>query len=384
MQTDLYGTPFGKQPAFELSLHQKHQATLLHHWASKEYLEGLLTLIDALMKGADLNLELARIQGRDELIANPQWGIRDTAANWGSMAWPTLEEFKRSTIKLIAWRATDLYCGTGLTQCGRMLGELSPYWMTPDEKAWFDVQWGKIETYAYRLDQVFGAGTRRPLDDWVMAEEWRDLASQFPRIPKFKVHTDRQFSTGEMPVRTGVYVPADEPHGVLQFAWTGSKGGALGKCNTLSPIGQTILSRVGRQRMWVDRQAMVSVVSPMYASGELTDRGGFRVGAEQHPDAINGVISDACFIERPCKWYFVEKLEGQFDEPLPEQAAAAVEPSERLRCEAGQPCPRTGMWSTPAAQGSRTFQQGQVMPEMNSDYGMTIWQWSTNQGDQQP
>jgi hypothetical protein len=193
------------------------------------------------------------------------------------------------------------------------------------------------------------------------------------------VHTDRQFSTGEMPARTGVYVPVDDPHGVLQFAWIGSKEGALGKCNSLSPIGQSILSRVGRPRMWVDRPAMVTVVSPMYASGELTDRGGFRVGAEQSPDAVNGVISDSCFIEQPCKWYFVEKLEGQFDEPAPELAEATIQPTERLRCEAGQPCPKEGWWFTPAGSGRRYFKQGQIMPNLGSDFGQTIWQWAQDQ-----
>jgi hypothetical protein len=378
MQTDLYGNPLGKQPAFELSLHQKHQATLLHHWTSKTYLEGLLSLIDALMKGADLNLELARIQGRDELIANPQWGVRDTAANWGSMAGPTLEDFRRSTIKLIAWRATDLYCGTGRTQCGRMLGELSPYWMTPDEKAWFDEQWNKISAYASRLDEAVGAGTERPLRDMEMAEEWPRLASQFPRLPKFKVHTDREFSTGDMPTRTGVYVPVDDLHGVLQFAWTGSKDGALGDCNTLSPTGQTILNRVGRQGMWVDEQAMARVVAPMYASGELTERSGFSVGAELEPDLVNGVISRVCFVDRPCKWYFVEKLDGQFEEPEPEQAGALLQSAERLRCAAGQSCPRAGTWSTPAATGSCHFNQGDLMPDMKSDYGQTIWYFETS------
>jgi hypothetical protein len=379
MQTDLYGNPIGKPPAFELSLHQKRQATLLHYWTSKDYLEGLLALINALMKGSDLNLEMARIQGRDDLIANPQWGVRDTAANWGSMAWPTLEEFKRSTIKLIAWRATDLYCGTGRTQCGRMLGELSPYWMTPDEKTWFDERWGQIEAYAYRLDQAVGVGTERPLRDMEMAEEWPKLAGQFPRLPKFKVHTDRQFSTGETPARTGVYVPVDDPHGVLQFAWTGSKDGALGDCSTLSQIGQTILNRVGRQQMWVDEQAMAAVVAPMYASGELTDRGSFRVGSEQDPDVVNGVIAHASFIERPCKWYFVEKLEGQYEAPASEPSEAAIQSTERLRCEAGQPCPKEGWWFTPAGSDRQHFKQGQIMPNLKSDYGQTIWQWAGDQ-----
>ena len=60
-------------------------------------------------------------------------------------------------------------------------------------------------------------------------------------------------------------------------------------------------------------------------------------------------------------------------------SAAAAE--ERLRCEAGQPCPKTGFWFTPARAGSRQrFEAGQVMPEVGGDYGATIWQWDDVQG----
>lgn len=53
-----------------------------------------------------------------------------------------------------------------------------------------------------------------------------------------------------------------------------------------------------------------------------------------------------------------------------------------LRCEAGQPCPKAGYWLTPAKAGSRRyFKQGEVMPEVASDYGATIWQWDSDQSD---
>ena len=51
-----------------------------------------------------------------------------------------------------------------------------------------------------------------------------------------------------------------------------------------------------------------------------------------------------------------------------------------LRCEANQPCPREGYWFTPAKAGSRRlFKQGEVMPDLKSDYGLTIWQWDADQ-----
>jgi len=54
--------------------------------------------------------------------------------------------------------------------------------------------------------------------------------------------------------------------------------------------------------------------------------------------------------------------------------------SARDRCEAGQPCPREGWWSTPAQVDSRRyFKQGEIMPHFRSDYGDTIWYWEHTQ-----
>lgn len=55
------------------------------------------------------------------------------------------------------------------------------------------------------------------------------------------------------------------------------------------------------------------------------------------------------------------------------------------RTSAGEPCPKEGWWFTPAATDSRRFfKQGEVMPEMKSDYGSTFWQWDSDQQLGQP
>jgi hypothetical protein len=39
----------------------------------------------------------------------------------------------------------------------------------------------------------------------------------------------------------------------------------------------------------------------------------------------------------------------------------------------------TVIWFTPAKAGSRRwFKQGELMPDLESDYGPTIWQWDEN------
>lgn len=52
----------------------------------------------------------------------------------------------------------------------------------------------------------------------------------------------------------------------------------------------------------------------------------------------------------------------------------------RPNVPAGQPCPETGWWFTPAREHSRRyFKQGEAMPDVGGDYGTTFWQWSPDQ-----
>jgi len=52
----------------------------------------------------------------------------------------------------------------------------------------------------------------------------------------------------------------------------------------------------------------------------------------------------------------------------------------RPNVAAGQPCPEAGWWFTPAKTGSRRyFKQGETMPAVGGDYGLTFWQWSPDQ-----
>ena len=52
----------------------------------------------------------------------------------------------------------------------------------------------------------------------------------------------------------------------------------------------------------------------------------------------------------------------------------------RLRAMAGEVCPRTGHWFTPARENSRTqFEAGQTMPDVGGTWGTTIWQWDEQQ-----
>lgn len=69
--------------------------------------------------------------------------------------------------------------------------------------------------------------------------------------------------------------------------------------------------------------------------------------------------------------YVVEDLE-----------TGSVEPVARVRSSvmAGEKCPETGYWFTPAKKGSRRyFVAGQPMPLVLTDYGTSLWQWDDDQ-----
>jgi len=80
----------------------------------------------------------------------------------------------------------------------------------------------------------------------------------------------------------------------------------------------------------------------------------------------------------PTTWTLVERIAdtggGNPGDPDPIKAGV------RLRAMAGEACPRTGHWFTPARENSRTrFEAGQTMPNVGGSWGTTIWQWDEQQ-----
>ncbi len=367
-----------------LNIHQKRQATLLYHWMSLDYLKGLKAMIDALIKGVDVNLALARQQGRDELIANPRWGIRDTAINWSTNVYPALEDFRQSTVWHIAHRANEEYGKTGAYQCARMIQEFSSMWMTPEEEETFKKEFDEVYRYASKIDDAAGSGGRRhQLHDLRMYSEWANTKYLFPKLPMFKVRTDVVGETGKCPPRTGVYVAQDDELATLQFAWRHNEDGVLGRAETYSDLGRDAFKQIGSHAMWQDHPRMKQWVVDAYRRGVKLDFLFLDPGVDFDADCSGYIIQASTKMARPCKWYFVEMIEGEFDEELEPAVSegASARQGVGLRCEAGQPCSQTGYWFTPARIDSRRhFEAGEVMPETGGAYGSTIWQWDVNQG----
>jgi hypothetical protein len=66
----------------------------------------------------------------------------------------------------------------------------------------------------------------------------------------------------------------------------------------------------------------------------------------------------------------------------PTTLSPGVGAGEPLRCPAGHPCPKAGWWFAPADPSSRrVFKVDEVMPDLPSAYGKTIWQFEAQQSD---
>lgn len=361
---------------FELNIHQKRQATLLYHYTSMEYLLGLKARIDALIAGTDITLDTAQAQGRDALIANPRWGVRDTAANWSSFAYPALKDFQQSTAWHIASRVNEVYGKTGAYQCSRMLQEHSMLWATEEEEGQFEAIWNAVYSYASKID----GSTKRQAgwDDFSFALEWREVGLHFQRLPEFRICFDVEVETGKVPPRTGVYVPQDDPYGALQFGWSGDSQGALGKAEILNSFGLHAMQSVGRKDIWINQEKMAAFANlpesrKILKEDDLVE---FPVIPQLAPSAV----ARSAFTSRPCKWYFVELLPNQWEINTSEENKAPSSgnlPDERQRRLPGQEVSTTGYWYTPALpgdEGKRFFRQGERFPDTaRTAYGEVIW-----------
>ncbi|WP_323003734.1 hypothetical protein [Denitromonas sp.] len=380
MTTDLFGKPLAGYPRYTLSLHQKRQATLLYHWMSMDYLRELLVMVQRLIAGVDVVVDEANEQGRDRFMVSERWGVRDTTANWSTHVYPSLEAFRESTIRLIARRANESYSGTGAYQCARMISEHSSRWMTVEEEERFEAEFRKVQDYAGWIDSVCGSGGQKRINDGMMFDAWKENSHLFLRLPLFRVRTDIEGESGKMPPRTGVYVAQDDPNATLQFGWTGNSDGRLGKAFTFNALGLKALVAVGRGALWSNEGKITRFVSEAFKYGEMTDLQGFDPGDEHDPRWAPAILEGQAYTERPCKWYFVEMIDGEYDDEAEIAEPESVTTPHRPNVPAGQPCPEAGWWFTPAKTDSRRyFKTGETMPALDGDYGQTFWQRSPDQ-----
>ena len=92
----------------------------------------------------------------------------------------------------------------------------------------------------------------------------------------------------------------------------------------------------------------------------------------------------------PVRWHLVWEDTRYQDGVVPDEeqdylrinpvSAVEIAAPEQIRCAANTPCPQDGFYFTPAKANSRRhFKQGDIMPSIGNDYGLTIWQWDEQQ-----
>ncbi len=361
---------------FELSLWQKRQATLLYHFASLDYLKALLPQIDELIAFADAMVG-ERQKYDAEGLARSNWTQRDTAAHFGTYGYPALQEFRESTLWHMGQRAFENYGITGANQCSRMLQEYSypMTWATYEQEEEFKGRAEKVFRYAGKINSVMARPTT--LTDFSFWVKWADAQALHSHLPKFRVRPDVEGESEKIPPRTGVYVPQDDPHAALQFRWTGGGYGELGSTYTFNALGLEALQAVGRNGLWGDTQGILRFIQHPQYRDVITDLAGRPINS--HEIAASALARKA-FIARPCKWYFVEMINGEYE--VGEDTAKNAELIDKQpRIAAGLLCPKSGWWHTPAkAYSRRRFSEGDRFPAIEaSDYGATFWLWSQDQ-----
>jgi len=343
---DLYGNPIGAAKDFPLTIYRKRQAAILYHYASLDYLKGLIPLIDETIYVFHRVAQTAQAQGRDALFTSKRWGARGTSANADTYGTPFLSEFRQGILKQISDRAFEVHDRTtGAHYAAGGLREVGTGWMSDAEYERYEKAWNTTYAYANKIDRTMSRQTA--WKDSGFVQEWLHLHERFEPLPKFRVRTDVQAETGKKPPRTGVYVSQDDPHGALQFAWAGGDFGALGECSTFNDIGLDALRLVGRAGLWLNDPVNDQKMFDFVKRGPHTKV--FRADPnfdDRNPSVDNAWAwaSGESYTTRPCKWYFVEMIHGEFDETVDSDASLTNGP-QRLRCEAGQPCPADGEWS---------------------------------------
>jgi hypothetical protein len=285
-----------------------------------------------------------------------------------------MKDTQRWLARCVAMRPFEVYGGSGLSNLARMLQEFSTDWMTPAEEGDFQSQFEALYSFAGLMDKVTWDRRIDYIDYYLW---WREGGDLIPRLPKYRVRTDIEAETGKVPPRTGVYVAQNDPNAGLQFGWTGQTEhgdrSPMPEVRTFTAVGLHALQYVGRDRLWFDAAKMDEFAMLPQYRGVLTYEW---QGGPPKPDWLN--LAYVGIEPRPAKFYFVERIDGEWDDEEPPQAERAAEQS--LRADPGKSVPRGGIWTTPAIQGPQgrlQLQAGDKLPDIAyTSWGAVIWYWN--------
>jgi hypothetical protein len=208
--------------------------------------------------------------------------------------------------------------------------DYSTDWMSVEEREFYDRLLTEAAKRAGYITATEGAYWRPlELSNYLDLTEPLDLPGQWPA---YRVNQKISVQTGAKTPQNGIYVP-DLPNSCAQF---------LSANHTQAP------------------QAYVVA--------------GFRGLLD--PKDLRKYGEEPCLEKKDCTWYLVERAQDSYET----QKSEAINSAQLVRVAAGQSCPEAGFYFTPARLDSRKlFKKGDVMPELGTEYGATIWQRDVNQ-----
>jgi len=231
---------------------------MIQHFTSLDYLKALVPMADELIAIANGYLD-ERSPLDPYGIALGKYNQTSTAAHFSTHAFPALVSFRDGLLESIVLREYERYRICGEYECARMLEEYAGpmTWATAEQEAAFKKRFWEIYAVASKVSAQISRNSA--FDDYCFSEQWREGIVDRTRVPKFKVRTDIMSRSGERPPRTGLYVPKDDPMGVVQLAWTGGYG-ELKKSSTFNALGSELYQQLGRSRLWGDLSALQEFV----------------------------------------------------------------------------------------------------------------------------
>lgn len=295
-----------------LNIYQKRQAALLYHFTSMAYLDAIIERVRALTAFTDKTIDYAARVERDKVMREVGWRNGYPTPNYFKYGHPRLNACLRGLLEQKRLRVQQWFDISGVR--GTLTGiEYFPvYWDSEAEEQTYYALSAEASRLGSRLDSTVG----RRWTDYDLTWLWGEHRSVFPKIPRFRIRTDIEGETGKPPPRTGVYVPQDDPFGTLQFAWTAHAGGALQACETLSELAREYVALVGRDRLWRAPSASLKRSDGVEFTDEYFDTWCRTAKNMTFEDVISS-RNERAEATRPCKWYLVEPVEGEFDDDAP-------------------------------------------------------------------
>jgi hypothetical protein len=359
-----------------LTLWQKRQAVLLYKFSSLDYLKEMQLALNELIAYVDKLLDLAKKQGRDKVLVSYEWGNRNTSENWANNAWPFLKDFQLTTARQIAERNNHKYSITGFNQFHRGISEFSTNWASTEEEANIEKYIKRISIFCKYIDLTLDKfSTSSRWNDFTLYKAWLHFENHYFKLPRIKIREDIMADTNTVPPKSGVYFSSTDSNAAPQFSWAAGPHGKVLPGRTFNQLGMAALDYTGRDGLWSDGEKMLQFVM-LNKNNTLLKEDAFYSDSKT-PVLAPSLVARNAFATCNGKWIHVELVDGEYEDdegPNDHQSANLV------KLSGGEICKIPGYYFTPARANLRQlFNIGEVLPNFESDYGVTIWQWDANQ-----